>query len=71
MWHVGKACMPSPVLPDIGQWQGFRCCMWAELAEPIHLEVQKHICHVIVDPCNVLDVHMHVMLHSKEHEGTD
>ena len=40
LWLVGKASVPSPGLPDTGWWQGFRCCMWAELPEPVHLEAQ-------------------------------
>ena len=71
VWQEGKAYMPSPVLSDIAQQKGFQCCLWVELPEPIHLEVQQCVCHIIVHPCDVLDVNVHIVLHSKECEGTD
>ena len=40
VWQVGKACMPCPVLPNIGWQKGFKCCMQAEVPEPIHLKMQ-------------------------------
>ena len=45
--------------------------MWAELPEPIHLETGQSICYVIVDPSDVLDVDMNVVLPREKSEGTD
>ena len=59
------------MLPYFDQQKGVRHCLWAELSEPIHLKVRQCICHVAVDPCNVLDFNMYVVSHSKEGEGVD